>query len=62
MDTIQIDKNTIDFSIKKKIKLFLYASSSAVYDLNEGLKRKNEALLFQFIFLNKMSPGIFAKS
>ncbi|MDB9821050.1 NAD(P)-dependent oxidoreductase [Candidatus Pelagibacter sp.] len=43
MDTIQIDKNTIDFSIKKKIKLFLYASSSAVYDLNEGLKKKNEA-------------------
>ena len=36
----KIDKNIIDFSIKKKIKLFVYASSAAVYDLKEERKKK----------------------
>tara|TARA_B100001123_G_C15336946_1_gene1033245 strand:- start:4256 stop:5173 length:918 start_codon:yes stop_codon:yes gene_type:complete len=33
---IKIDKNVIDFAVTKKIKLFIYASSAAVYDLKEG--------------------------
>lgn len=38
-DAIKLDKNVIQFCLKKKIKCFIYASSSAVYDLNEGKKR-----------------------
>ena len=40
LEGIKIDKNIIDFSVKKKINIFIYASSAAVYDLNEG-SRKN---------------------
>lgn len=43
LEGILIDKNIIDFSIKKKIKLFVYASSAAVYSLNEGKKSLKDA-------------------
>ena len=39
LEGIKIDKNIIDFSIKKKIKIFIYASSAAVYGLSEGVKK-----------------------
>ena len=39
LEGIKIDRNIIDFSIKKKIKIFIYASSAAVYDLEEGNKK-----------------------
>ena len=38
LEGIKIDKNIIDFSIKK-IKIFIYASSAAVYGLSEGVKK-----------------------
>ena len=39
LESIKIDKNIIDFSVKKKINIFIYASSAAVYDLSEGTKK-----------------------
>ena len=39
LEGIKIDRNIIKFCLKK-IKLFIYASSSAVYDLNEGIRKK----------------------
>ncbi len=39
LEGIKIDKNIIDFSVKKKINIFIYASSAAVYDLSEGTKK-----------------------
>jgi len=41
LTAIKIDKNIINFCLKKKIKKFIYASSSAVYDLKEGLKNNS---------------------
>ena len=42
-DAIKLDKNVIRFCLKKGIKRLIYASSSAVYDLNEGKKKKNNS-------------------
>ena len=39
-DAIKLDKNVIRFCLKKGIKRLIYASSSAVYDLNEGKKKE----------------------
>tara|TARA_Y100000591_G_C21846648_1_gene709109 strand:- start:563 stop:1474 length:912 start_codon:yes stop_codon:yes gene_type:complete len=39
LEGIKIDKNIINFSVKKKIKIFIYASSAAVYELSEGTKK-----------------------
>lgn len=39
LQSIKIDKNVINFSKKIKIKKIIFASSSAVYNLNEGLNK-----------------------
>lgn len=39
LQSIKIDKNVINFSRKIKIKKIIFASSSAVYNLNEGLNK-----------------------
>ena len=43
LEAIKLDKNIIDFCIKRKIRRFIYASSSAVYDLNEGVNKNDSS-------------------
>ena len=56
---IKIDKNIIDYSIKKKIKLFLYASSSAVYDLDEGKKNIKNSFKETNVRKNTTYDGVY---
>lgn len=56
---LKIDKNIIDFSIKKNIKLFLYASSAAVYDVDEGEKSIKDSFKEANVKKNKNNDGVY---
>ena len=59
LDGIKIDKNIINFCIKKKIKFFIYASSSAVYDLNEGIVKKKSSFKEENVKINSSFDGTY---
>ncbi len=54
-----IDRNIIQFCIKKKIKLFIYASSSAVYDLKEGVKKNKSSFKEENVKKNTSFDGAY---
>ena len=59
LEGIKIDKNIIDFSIKKKIKLFVYASSAAVYSLKEGENSFNNSFKEENVKKNTSYDGVY---
>ena len=59
LDGIKIDKNIINFCIKNKIKFFIYASSSSVYDLNEGIVKKKASFKEENVKINSSFDGTY---
>ena len=57
-----IDKNTIQFCKENKIKLFIYASSSAVYDLEEGIVKKKSPFKEENVKINTSYDGAYGYS
>ena len=61
LQSIKIDKNVINFSKKIKIKKIIFASSSAVYDLNEGLKKDINNFSENRVKFRSNCDGIYGK-
>ena len=59
LEAITLDKNVIKFCIKKKINYMIYASSSSVYDLNEGIKNKKNSFKESNIKDNTIPDGTY---
>lgn len=59
LDGIKIDKNIINFCKKKKIRLFIYASSSAVYDLKEGIVKNKSSFIEENVKKNSTFDGSY---
>ena len=59
LNGIKIDKNIINFCIKKNINFFLYASSSAVYGLNEGVVKKKSSFKEENVKKNSSFDGTY---
>lgn len=59
LEGIKIDRNIIKFCLKKKIKLFIYASSSAVYDLKEGVKKNKSSFKEENVNNNTSFDGTY---
>ena len=59
LQAITLDKNVIKFCIQKKINYMIYASSSSVYDLNEGLKNKKNCFNENNVKKNTMPDGVY---